>query len=43
MIVRRLAINEREVLTEGRLDLNEGLAGDSWIGIDRSNVRQHPF
>jgi hypothetical protein len=30
MIVRRPAENEREVLDEGRLDLVEGLAGDTW-------------
>ncbi len=30
MIVRRPAANEREVLAEGRLDLAEGLVGDSW-------------
>lgn len=30
MIVRRPAENEREVLSEGRLDLVEGLVGDTW-------------
>lgn len=30
MIVRRPAIGEREVLEEGKLDLVEGLVGDSW-------------
>ena len=31
MIVRRPEVDAREVLDEGRLDLVEGLAGDSWI------------
>jgi MOSC domain-containing protein YiiM len=30
MIVRRPAVDEREVLEEGRLDLAEGLVGDTW-------------
>ncbi|MDX6234692.1 MAG: hypothetical protein QOH68_3810 [Nocardioidaceae bacterium] len=30
LIVRRPAIGEREVLTEGSLDLDEGLVGDTW-------------
>jgi hypothetical protein len=30
LIVRRPQIDEREVLEEGRLDLIEGLAGDTW-------------
>lgn len=30
LIVRRPGVNDREVLTEGELDLNEGLVGDSW-------------
>jgi hypothetical protein len=30
MIVRRPEVDAREVLDEGRLDLVEGLAGDSW-------------
>lgn len=30
LIVRRPKVNERVVLEEGTLDLNEGLAGDSW-------------
>lgn len=30
MIVRRPKVEEREVLTEGRLDLIEGLEGDNW-------------
>lgn len=31
MIVRRPRVNEREVLTEARLDLVEGLVGDNWM------------
>jgi hypothetical protein len=30
LIVRRPRVDEREVLEEGRLDTDEGLAGDSW-------------
>ena len=30
MIVRRPAVDEREVLQEGQLDLRDGLAGDTW-------------
>jgi MOSC domain-containing protein YiiM len=30
MIVRRPAVDEREVLTEGELDLQKGLVGDTW-------------
>lgn len=30
MIVRRPQVEEREVLTEGRLDLVDGLEGDNW-------------
>ena len=30
LIVRRVAINEREVLEEGELHLEEGLVGDNW-------------
>jgi hypothetical protein len=30
LIVRRPRVDEREVLEEGRLDLAEGLVGDSW-------------
>jgi hypothetical protein len=30
LIVRRPAVDEREVLAEGELDLVEGLVGDSW-------------
>jgi hypothetical protein len=31
MIVRRPRTNEREVLTEGELDVREGLVGDNWL------------
>lgn len=31
LIVRRPAVDEREVVTEARLDLNEGLVGDTWL------------
>lgn len=30
LIVRRPQMGEREILTEGRLDLEEGLVGDNW-------------
>jgi len=30
LIVRRPAVDERELLDEGELDLDEGLVGDSW-------------
>jgi MOSC domain-containing protein YiiM len=30
LIVRRPAIDEREVLAKGKLDLHEGLVGDTW-------------
>jgi len=30
MIVRRPAVGERETIDEGRLDVDEGLVGDSW-------------
>ena len=30
LIVRRPAVNDREVLQEGHLDLGEGLSGDTW-------------
>ena len=30
LIVRRPAVDEREVLDEGILDLDEGLVGDTW-------------
>ncbi len=31
LIVRRPSVGEREVLDEGRLDVTEGLVGDTWI------------
>jgi hypothetical protein len=31
LIVRRPAINDREILEEAELDLKEGLVGDSWM------------
>ena len=37
MIVRRPAVDEREVLEEGELDLAQGLVGDTWI--DRGSNR----
>ncbi|HKA82863.1 MAG TPA: hypothetical protein VKD21_03335, partial [Acidimicrobiales bacterium] len=30
LIVRRPAVDEREVLDEGELDLAQGLVGDTW-------------
>jgi hypothetical protein len=38
MIVARPGVDEREVLSEGRLDLVEGLVGDSWLA--RGNSRR---
>ena len=39
LIVRRPSVGEREVLDEGRLDVTEGLVGDTWSsrGSRRSN------
>jgi MOSC domain-containing protein YiiM len=37
LIVRRPAEDEREVLDEGVLDLDEGLVGDVWQGPDPGN------
>lgn len=39
MIVRRPAINERQVLETGRLDVEVGLVGDNWLtrGSSRTN------
>jgi len=31
LIARRPAIGEREILEEGELDLESGLAGDNWM------------
>jgi MOSC domain-containing protein YiiM len=39
LIVRRPDVNERETVTEARLDTTEGLVGDRWQGSDpRSQV-----
>lgn len=37
LIVRRPQIEQREVLSEGRLDINDGLLGDNWK--DRPSAR----
>jgi hypothetical protein len=45
LIVRRPKLNEREVLSEGALDLSEGLVGDSWSRRGSSRMpdrRAHP-
>jgi MOSC domain-containing protein YiiM len=45
MIVRRPAIDVREALSEGMLDLTQGLVGDSWIQRGSSSTpdgRAHP-
>jgi hypothetical protein len=45
MIVRRPVVGSREVLAEGRLDLADGLVGDSWVrrGSTRTADRsRHP-
>ena len=41
LIVRRPAENEREVLEEGMLDLDEGLVGDAW-GLGSGGRTPHP-
>jgi MOSC domain-containing protein YiiM len=41
MIVRRPAIDEREVLNEGLLDLAEGLVGDNWKVKPSSRTADH--
>ena len=38
MIVRRPAENEREVLEEGQLDMNQGLIGDNWMARGKGRV-----
>lgn len=38
LVVRRPAMDEREILDEGLLDLDEGLVGDVW----RSNGKREP-
>lgn len=45
MIVRRPAVNEREVITSGVLDVSQGLVGDNWLtrGSSRTdNGLGHP-
>jgi MOSC domain-containing protein YiiM len=45
LIVRRPATNEREVLDEGMLDLEQGLVGDSWLLRSSSRTKDgsaHP-
>jgi hypothetical protein len=42
LIVRRPAENEREVLEEGRLDVDEGLVGDVW-GLDSDGRTPRPI
>ena len=45
LIARRPAEDEREVLVEARLDLHEGLVGDSWRarGSDRTAAMYSPM
>jgi MOSC domain-containing protein YiiM len=38
LIARRPAVDEREVLTECRLDLQEGLVGDTWLARGSSHT-----
>ncbi|HMQ04943.1 MAG TPA: hypothetical protein PKD26_13565 [Pyrinomonadaceae bacterium] len=45
MIVRRPAVNEREVLETGQLDIENGLVGDNWLTRGSSRTRDgrgHP-
>jgi hypothetical protein len=45
LIVRRPAVNEREILSEGVLDLVQGLVGDTWSIRESSSTpdgRPHP-
>ena len=39
LIVRRPEVDEREVVDEAELDLEDGLVGDSWVGRGRSGGR----
>ena len=39
LIVRRPAVDEREVVEEAELDVDEGLVGDSWSARGRSGGR----
>jgi MOSC domain-containing protein YiiM len=38
LIVRRPAVDEREVVTEARLDLDDGLEGDTWLARGSSRT-----
>ena len=40
LIVRRPVENERETLTEARIDVDAGLVGDDWLSDDGNPVRQ---
>ena len=40
LVVRRPAVDEREVIDEAQLDLEEGLVGDSWRARGRSGGRR---
>jgi hypothetical protein len=40
LIVRRPAVDEREVVDEAELDLDEGLVGDNWLARGRSRGRK---
>ena len=43
LIVRRPAVNEREILSAGQLDVREGLVGDTWNAqAARSNGSDPP-
>jgi MOSC domain-containing protein YiiM len=42
LIVRRPAVEEREVVEEAALDLEEGLVGDNWRARGRSKGRRPP-
>ncbi len=39
LIVRRPAVDEREIVEEGELDLEQGLVGDNWASRGRSGGR----
>ena len=40
LIVRRPAVDEREVVSEIRLDVDEGLVGDSWLARGQRHTRR---
>ena len=45
MIVRRPGVNEREIVTSGLLDLDQGLVGDNWLKRGSSRTQNglgHP-